>query len=74
VAAAVIADGTLNALWQCVEIADEFFGGFAGEIVVTLEGFIKLHHVSVVMLAVMNLHGLSVDVRLERIVRVWKVR
>jgi len=38
------------------------------------EGFVDIGHIGGVVLAVVNLHGLRVNVRFKRILGVWKGR
>jgi hypothetical protein len=74
VAAAVVADDAADVRGHGVEIADEVLNGLAFEVGLAGESLIDVGHVSGVMLIVMNLHGLRIDVRFERILGIRKWR
>ena len=66
-AAAVVADSGLDVLGQALDVGDELLDGLGLEVLFSFEGVVELGHVAVVMLAVMDLHGLGVDMRLQRV-------
>ena len=49
---------------------NKLFKRFGREVSMSLEGFIKISHIGIVVFAMMNFHGLSIDMRLERIKRI----
>ena len=74
VTARVVAQRAANVLGHGVEIADQVFHALAREVVVPFEGGVGLGDVSGVVFAMVNFHGLGVDVRLQRIGGVRQVR
>src|SRR5690606_22237236 len=65
VSAAVVAHGRTDVVGHRREILDEFLGALALERGVLLECGVEVVDVRRMMLAVMDLHRLSIDVRLE---------
>jgi hypothetical protein len=70
VAAAVVADGGADAFGQRVQVLDQVLDALRLQVRVRLEGGIEVVDVGLVVLAVVDLHRLRVDVRLERVERV----
>ena len=68
VAAAVVADGAANVFGDGVEVADEIFGGLAGEFGMFLNGGVEILHVSGMMHVVMQRHCLLIDDGFEGVV------
>ncbi len=64
-AAAVVADDAANVFRDGVQVADEVVDGFRGQIGVVGQRGIHVVDVGLVVLVVMQLHGLRVDERLE---------
>ena len=69
-AAAVVAHGGADRLGQRVEVLDQLLDRLALQLGELLERGVEVVDVGLVVLAVMNLHRLRVDVRLERVERV----
>ena len=74
VAATVVAHRATDVLRHGVQIAHQVLNGFALKLSVAGDGVVELGDVGVVMLAVVDFHGLCINVRLQRIVRVREVR
>jgi hypothetical protein len=70
VASGIVADGAADVLGNGVEVADEIFGGLAGEVGMLLEGGIQIFHVGAVVHVVMQGHRLLIDDGFERVVRI----
>ena len=68
VASGIVADGAADVLGDGVEVADEVFGGLAGEVGMLLEGGIQIFHVGAVVHVVMQSHRLLIDDGFERVV------
>ena len=73
-AAAVVAHRAADVIRHGIQVADEGFDRLGFERRMAGEGFVHIHHVSVVMFAVMDFHRHSVDVRLERAFGVREMR
>ena len=74
VATTVVAYRATDVLRHGVEVAHQVLDGFALKLSVAGDGVVELGYVGVVMLAVVDLHGSCINVRLQRIVRVREVR
>jgi hypothetical protein len=74
VAAAVVADRPAHRLGQRVDVGEELLERPVGELGGLLERRVQVGDVRLVVLAVVDLHGLRVDVRLEHVGRVGKRR
>src|SRR5439155_6515231 len=72
VAAGVVADGCPDVLGHRVDPPQEVLDRLGAEVGVLFDSGVVVVDVGRVMLVVMDLHRLSVDVRLERIEGVWK--
>ena len=59
-----------NIFGHSVEVLDQIFDGFGGQLGLVLERVIDVSDVSLVMLGVVDLHRARVDMRLECVVRV----
>ena len=70
VASAIVADGAADVFGDGVEVADEIFGGLAGEVGMLLEGGVQILHIGAVVHVVMQRHRLLIDDRFERVVGV----
>ena len=68
--AGIVADGAADVLGDGVEVADQIFGGLAGELGMLLEGGIQIFHIGAVMQVVMNGHRLFIDDGFECVVGV----
>src|SRR5271155_3576216 len=66
VAAAVVADDGADILGNVVDVSQQVLGSVFAEFGVLLDGAIEVIDVGLVMLVVVEMHGLLVDVRLER--------
>jgi hypothetical protein len=64
-AAGVVADGSADFVGEGVEALQKFFQGFLLEVGVGSEGLVEVVDISGVMLAVVEGHGLGVDVGLK---------
>ena len=73
VAAAVVAYSAAHSFRQGVQVAYQLFDALAGEIVVAFERGVEFGDVGGVMLAVVNFHGLRINVRLQRVMRVGEI-
>src|SRR5262245_22604824 len=73
VATAVIADGCPDVLGNLFNVATEVFDALLGK-AFTFQSGVKIRHVRIVVLVVMDLHRLGVDVWLQRIVGVGQWR
>jgi hypothetical protein len=69
--AAVIAHGRANVVENRVDLGDERFDRLVAQ-VGSLERFVQVRDVGIVVLAVMNFHGPRVDVRLQGVERIWE--
>ena len=63
-----------NVLGHRINVPQQPFGAFVLKLRMALQRLIRILHVSAMVLLVMNLHGLSVDIRLEGVKRVRQVR
>ena len=73
-AAAIIAHGAADVRRHRVEIADEVLDGLAFEVGLAADRLVDVGDVGRVVFVVMNLHGLRVDIGLERVLGIWKWR
>lgn len=67
VPAGVVADGGADAFGDLVEVGEEFLGRMLLEIGIVSDGLVEVVDVASVVFAVMDLHGLGIDVRFEGI-------
>jgi hypothetical protein len=74
VAAAIVADCHPDGLGHGVNAAKKLFDALRLQVRLVLERRIQVGYVRVVMLSMVNLHGLRVDVRLEGGCIVWQGR
>src|SRR2546427_13310784 len=65
---AVVANNIADVLRDRIHVADQLLDAFRFQIRLAGDRFVQIRDVSLMMLAVMNLHRLRVDVRFERIV------
>ena len=65
--AAVVADCASDIAGNRVQIADQLFDGLGFERRVTGDGVVEFGDIGVVVFAVVNLHGLVVDVRRQSV-------
>ena len=70
VASAVVADGGADVVGHGVEVADEIFGGLAGQVGMLLDGGIQILHVGAVVHVVVQGHRLLIDDGFECVVGV----
>jgi len=70
VASAIVADGAANVFRDGVEVADEIFGGLAGEFGMLFEGGVQILHVGGVVHVVVKSHRLLIDDGFECVVGV----
>jgi hypothetical protein len=70
VSAAVVANRRANRFGNRVEVGDEFFDRFVGQLRRLFERGVEVGDVSVVVLVVMKGHRFFVDVWLQRVIRV----
>ena len=70
---AVVAHRAADALRHCVEVAHQFLDRLGLQFGVAGDGLVELGHICVVMFAMVDFHGLRVDVRLQRVVRVREI-
>ncbi|SPE28485.1 putative Phosphomannomutase [Acidobacteriia bacterium SbA2] len=70
VASGVVAHGGADVVGDRVQVADEIFGGLAGEFGMLLEGGIQVFHVGAVVHVVVQSHSLLIDDGFERVVGV----
>ena len=73
VTAAVVAYSAAHGFWQGVQVAYQLSDTLAGEIVVAFERGVEFGDVGGVMLAVVNFHGLRINMRLQRVMRVGEI-
>ena len=73
-AATLVANGGAYLFGHRVQIGDEIVDGSGGKLRVVGHSRIQVVHVGLVMLVVVQMHGLGVDVWLERVVGVRKCR
>ena len=73
-AAAVVPDRRPDPLRQCIQIGDQGFDGLALMIRMILECGVEIVDVGRMMLAMVNLHGLGVDMRFQCTMVVWQRR
>ena len=69
-AAAVIANRRADLFRDCVEVLQQVFDRQFLEVGMVRQSLIELGDVGLVMLAMVDLHGLGIDVGLQRIERV----
>ncbi len=62
----IVAHRCTDGLWHGGEISNEVVDRFGGQLRRAFESFVRICHVSVVMLAMMNFHCLRVNMRFER--------
>src|ERR1700731_324133 len=74
VAAAIVAHGGANGFGHFVDLRQEIFDREALKVGRGFERLVKIGDVSIVMLVVMDLHGLRANVRLEGVEGVWQRR
>ena len=74
VPAAVVAHRRTDVLGDGIEVGDQLLDRLALQLGILLERGIEIVHIRLMMLAVMDLHRLLVDERLERVVGVGKRR
>jgi hypothetical protein len=60
-ASAIVADGGADVFGNRIEVANQIFGGFAGELGMLFNRGVQVFHVSAVVHVVMQSHGLLVD-------------
>jgi len=72
VAAAVVAHDGADVLGDAVDVAEEILGCVFPEFRMLFDGSVEVSYVGLVMLIVVEMHGLLVDVRLERGVIIGK--
>ena len=65
-AAAVVTNGRTDGLRHLVDLAAQLFNGLGPEVRLLFQRRVQVIDVRLMMFSVMNLHGLRVDVRLER--------
>jgi len=73
VAAAVVADGGRLVRRNLADVLHQVFNVHVGELG-AFDGVVQVGDVGVVMLAVVDLHRLRVDMRLQRILRIRQIR
>ena len=74
VASAVVAHCTADVLRHGIEVAHQFLDRLGLQLGVAGDGLVELSHIGVVMFAMVDSHGLRVDVRFERVERVREIR
>ena len=62
--AAVVAHRRADVFGDGVEVADEVFDIFSGQVAVPFERGVEAGHIGIVVLGVVNLHGTGIYVRL----------
>src|SRR5262249_36057531 len=72
VAAAVVPDCGTNVLGHAVDAAQQILDALRLQLGMLVQRRIEIRDVSLMMLAVVNLHRPRIDVRLERIEWVWE--
>ena len=68
--AAVVAHGGANIFRNFVQLRDQCFNRKILKVCISFESLVEVCYVRVVMLVVVNFHGLRVNVRLECVKRV----
>src|SRR5438874_4185347 len=64
--ASVVADGGTDVFRDTIDAAEQLFETLLVQRGVLVQGRVQVAHVGLMVLAVVDLHGLGVDVRLER--------
>ena len=72
--AAVIAHSRADIFGNSVEVADQVLDRLLFQLRLARDRLVYVRNVGVVMFAVMNLHGLRIDIRFERVLGIWKRR
>jgi hypothetical protein len=70
----IVPDGRSDRFWNGIQVRKQLPNGFALKIRIPLQRGVKVVDVTSMMLAVMDFHGPSIDMRLERIKLIWKCR
>src|SRR4030095_4565795 len=67
VSAAIVANCRANRLGHCIQIFQEIVDRFGLQVRTAIQGFVQISDICPMMCVVVNLHGLRVDMRLERV-------
>src|SRR5262249_23031276 len=74
VTTAVVTNDGANVFRHRIQVAQQVFDGLVGQLGMLLQRRVGVVDIGLVVLGVMDLHRTSVDVRLQRVVRVWQRR
>ena len=68
VATSVVADGTADVFWHGCKVGDQIHSGFVFDTCFASDGVVEVGDVGLVMLAMVDFHGASIDVWFESVV------